>query len=409
MALLKHDGKNLAVGLSWLEPLSITSNFRESKVQREVGALKPAPAGYALIATRDSLQPGVSYNHDEIDCQSAAAWLASAQASAILVEKLSNDSYWLCAVEHGAVFPSGDLVGDRNQIETRLGELQMDAAGADIPYYDNSGQFDSLSDAAKAGFSDLVSEFEPDSRGICKPLKKHRFKTSRLALAASLLIALGGFASWQIYHHRLSDAEHINAANIEKERSAAFTEEKSRLETKLNQDAGALLKLFVNMIYNRPVRAGGWEVESHEWKSNTIETVWKRSYGSISDLAAHLGSRQWRLDESSGTVTEHFELPAPRLDSRPAESILGGIQARHDFLDDLSLFPGSWTLEPSVSSGRLYRVRKSMLHGSSDRLSSALAAAGRMRGHPLHVTEINAVFTDQTQWSIHGEYYESAR
>ncbi len=406
MAILKCNDMRLAVGLSWLEPRSVSANVRESKVQRDIRSLKPAPSGYALIATRDGLQTGITYNSEEINCQSAAAWLAAALPSAIVIEQIDTNSYWLCAVEHGAIFPSGDVVGDRDQIATRLDELQMDAAGTEIPCYDSTGDFESLSHAVKASFLEIVGDSDPDSRGICKSLSARRIKHPKLALAASFSIALavlGGWHAYQLYMAQAKQAEVANAPGPD----SAFVQEKLQVETDLSQNASALLNRFLKSVYRRPVRAGGWRVVSHEWNADKVETVWARNHGDISDLAGHLQTRAWRLDESSGTVTETFGLPAPASEVAPAETRLGGLTERHDFLDTLASIPGRWTLEQARTTGRKFHVNKSVLHGSSNSLKAAIAAAERFGNRPVTLTRIRVDLSDAVSWSLQGEYYES--
>jgi len=407
MAILKHGNIQLAIGLSWMEPRPATSNFRESKIVREARSLRPIPVGYAQIATRDGLQSGFAYRKEDVDLQSAAAWLATAQSSAVLIERIGSDAYWLCAVEQGAVLPSGDLVGDRDQIATRLGELQMDSAGTDIPYYDNAGVFDSLADAAKIGFAELVGEIEPDSRGMCKPLARRQIKGPILAMAASALVAALVGGSWHAYNAHYSPSEQTGLAAIEHDSNAvALKEEKARLEAKLAQNSIALLDLFVESVYRHPYRAGGWRVLSHEWKNGLLETVWQRQHGTIADLAMHLDSQPWTLNESKGTVSEISELSSPTDEHQTAESLFEEEDQRYRFLDSLASAPGTWTLEHSKSDGNLFPVRKSQLQGSSHSLSSATATTQQILVNPVHITHIRADLSSPIKWSIQGEFYE---
>ncbi len=406
MAILKHKNMQLAIGLSWMEPRPATSNFRESKIVREAKSLKPIPVGHAQIATRDGLQSGFAYRKEDVGLQSAAAWLATAQSSAVLIERIGSDAYWLCAVEQGAVFPSGDLVGDKDQIATRLGELQMDSAGTDIPYYDNAGVFDSLADAAKIGFAELVGEIEPDSRGICKSLAKRQIKGPIMAMAASALAAalVGGI--WYAYNNHNTPSEQTELAATEHDSTAALKEEKARLEAKLAQNSIELLALFVESVYRHPYRAGGWRVLSHEWQNGSLETIWQRQHGTIADLAMHLDSQPWTLNESKGTVSEISELSSPTDEHQTAESFFEEENQRYRFLDSLASAPGTWTLEHSKSDGNLFPVRKSRLQGSNHSLSSATATTQQILVKPVHITHIRADLSSPIKWSIQGEFYE---
>ena len=86
-------------------------------------------------------QLGATIDHDDIGLPSAAAWLAQAQHSAVLVERLPENLYWLCAIEDGAVFPAGDMVGGKDLIAARLDEIRTDIAGSGILMYDKTGSF----------------------------------------------------------------------------------------------------------------------------------------------------------------------------------------------------------------------------------------------------------------------------
>ncbi len=407
MALFSFNNQSVAVGLAWLEPNSVSGNFRESKVQRTVSALKPTPVGYASIATRDGLQLGATHHQNEIGCFSAAAWLAAAKSSAILIEMLDDDLYWLCAVEQGSVFPSGDIVGNYHQIEARLEELVMDTAGSDIVYFDNTQQFSSITDAAKAGFADLVNEIEPDSRGLCKPVKSKNLKVPLFTLAASLFLMVGGFGVWKVYESHIASKESVNTVNIELERANARQREKAELELKLTQDPGALLSLFIDEVYNRPIRAGGWQAVTHEWSPDGAKTLWQRSHGKISDLVSELRTSDWNFDESTGMVTEQFELIMPSTELLPTEDRLGGVNERIEFIDLLAETPGRWTLGPSTTTGKLFQARKSSIQGSNTTMTTAIHVAHWLRNYPVLLTKIKTDLIEPIQWQIEGDYYEN--
>ena len=105
--------------------------LRQAKHARARGlqTIRPIPLGYAELETPAGTQTGATADPTDIGLESSAAWLALAQSSAVLIEKLDSDQYWLCAVEDGAVFPAGDIIGDKDLIASRLDEIRLDIEG----------------------------------------------------------------------------------------------------------------------------------------------------------------------------------------------------------------------------------------------------------------------------------------
>ena len=140
MTVHSLDGRRLALGLKWLAPGAIPAGAGAGRKARELAGMKPPPVGFVQLETAGGTQLGATTDKEDIGLQSAAAWLAQAQLSAVLVERLTVDLYWLCAIEDGAVFPAGDMVGGKDLIAARLDEIRTDIAGSGIRIYDHIRQ-----------------------------------------------------------------------------------------------------------------------------------------------------------------------------------------------------------------------------------------------------------------------------
>ena len=147
------------------------------------------------LAERSSEPPS---DKEDIGLQSAAAWLAQAQLSAVLVESLPENLYWLCAIEDGAVFPAGDMVGGKDLIAARLDEIRTDIAGSGIRMYDKTGSF-GLIDAEPLDFSDLAAGFDAAADILCQPARTRSLKKPLAILATVLLITASGYGARNLY------------------------------------------------------------------------------------------------------------------------------------------------------------------------------------------------------------------
>lgn len=409
MSVFIVGDRKVAIGLNWLDPGAITNNAREAAVRRKLRTLDANPTGYASIVTLDGLQHGITSSTHEIGLDSAAAWLATVATSAILVEKLDNDRYWLCAVENGVVYPSGDITGNRHEIALRLEELLIDTKGSTIPIYDRVGDFEEIVIGEKLGFSELVSGTEPDSRGNCRLLKTRVSRKSMFVLAGIVAFFMLGASGWYFLGGIFTNQVSKKVPTKAERRLAAIEAEKSALEQKLQRDAGLLLASFVNLIYDRPIRLGGWRVISYEWNDDVVISKWKRSYGTINDLTTQLTSGTWSLNESTGEISEELALPAPPTSNSSLLSRLGNVTKRHKFLDVISTTPGHWKLTSSKETGKFFKYRTSHLSGSSSSLRVAIQAAQSLINQPITVTLLKASIGKKNSWSIEGAYYEVSR
>ena len=409
MATRTLNGVPLAIGLKWLEPGAISSKSRASKISRRLLTEKPTPAGYAALETPAGTQPGVTTFASDIGLPTAAGWLAAAQTSAVLIEPLEENLIWLCIIEQGAVFPSGDLIGNRDVIETRLEELLYDISDSDMPFYDNAGMFKDRFDAQALSFSDLVAGTESTQASACHPVRKRSLKKTLVSSTAVVVLVCFAYGGWTIYKSQGDAGSAQQAHSTESRLAEQRNDEIAELRDSLSQDAGALIAFFADRVYDRPLRAGGWRTVSYQWRDDKVKVIWERDVGNIASIAEHLKDRTWSMDESSGIVTEEFDFPAPRLQQQPIELTLPGAESRYGFLDILAVTPGLWTLGASTDTGTHFKARKSKLQGASVHLASAIAAATYLRHQPVRINSLKAQVDKRLSWTIEGEYYEKAR
>ena len=407
MTVHQLNAQSLALDLTWLAPDQDPSARKIRNHPRDLLKIKPTPTCYANIEFPWGTQIAVSTETGAVDHLPAAAWLAAAQKTAILVEELGNKEYWLCAVEDGIVFPAGDIVGDFDRITARITELRGDLAGAQIACYDKLGSFE-LPNPQPLDFSDLTSGTQPDDAWIVKPLRARKDRKFLYAAAATGLCLVAGYSAWHLHTRSLDQVTPIDTASVDRQR-ALLEHEKSILETALTQNPGSIVDELSRQISVRPYRAAGWRNTSVEWQSKQITAKWERDHGTYEALAEYLENREFTLDEKTGTVSERFELEAPPPSEINLESYMDAAPTRYAILDALATLPGKWTLAPATEIGTQYRARKSLLTGTATGFSSARAAAEFFYTHPVNVRTISVDLTSRARWRFEGDAYEPAR
>ena len=405
MTVHSLDGRRLALGLKWLPPGAIPAGASAGRIARELAGMKPPPVGFVQLETAGGLQLAATTDKDDIGLQSAAAWLAQAQHSAVLVERLSENLYWLCATEDGAVFPAGDMVGGKDLIAARLDEIRTDIAGSGIRIYDISGSF-GLADADPLDFSDLAAGFDADSEITVQPTRTRSLKKPLAILVTVLMITASGYGARSLYLSYM-DSTLESGQDAQAQRQAkSLNDAKNRLQRELEQNAPALLATLVDTISGRPLRAAGWRATEYEWSGNEVVATWRREHGSVVGIADHLRDAQFSLDEKTGQVVERFQFPAPLLtDAPPLDNRLGGLPERMALIDIMAYLPGQWSLQPATTSGKHYPVRRSAFSGEAETLHTAIEIARVLRSLPIRIKTVTISLENSHVWNIEGDYY----
>ncbi len=397
--------RKLALGLKWLAPGAIPAGAGAGRKTRELAGMKPPPVGFVQLETAGGTQLGATTDQDDIGLPSAAAWLAQAQLSAVLIEKLDSDQYWLCAVEDGAVFPAGDIIGDKDLIAARLDEIRTDIAGTGILMYDKTGSF-GLIDAEPLDFSDLAAGFEAAADILCQPTRTRSLKKPLAILATVLLITGGGYGVRDLYLSYMDATLESGQDELAQRRAKRLNNEKNLLHQELTQNAPALIATLADTVSGRPLRAAGWRATQYEWSGNQVAATWRREHGSMAGIAEHLRSAQYSLNEKTGQVVEQFDFPAPQLtEASPLEDRLGGLQERMTLIDLMATLPGKWSLSPATSSGKHYTIKRSSFSGEAETLHAAIEVARVLRSLPIRIKTVTISLENPHASNIEGDYY----
>ena len=400
MTTIIFSDREYAVGLAWLPPATPSLRGTPHKKKRALLATKPPPDGYTEIDTRDGIQTGMVYDQAQVGLVSAAAVIAKHLSTAVLIELLPDDKYWLCAVESGAVWPAGDMVGTKDQIQVRLDEVLQDMDISD-GIYDATNQYD-LENSERIGFEDLITEPEETIPIILPLRKKSIIKPAMAAIALTALIG-AGYISWP---YLTPTPEEPILAQITQKKTDQISREHSTITESLAHDPAVVLVQVVDIIYGRPIRSAGWRQSSYEWTPEQMLAVWKREHGNYASIAAYLGDGNWTVDETTGEIIEILDYTLPA--SKSATSLEEILQKsnRHNLLDSLARLEGAWTIAPSTTVGKYFQVNRSNLTASRLRLSSALRAAPTLRLYPIRINSIRVSIEHPLELQIVGEYYE---
>ena len=405
MTVHSLDENQLALGLKWLAPGAIPAGAGAGRKARELASMKPPPVGFVQLETAGGMQLGATVDQDDIGLPSAAAWLAKAQHSAVLVERLAENLYWLCAVEDGAVFPAGDMVGGKDLIAARLDEIRTDIAGSGIRMYEKTGTF-KLLDAEPLDFSDLVAGFDAAAENICKPTSRRSLKKPLAILATVLLIIASGYGARDLYLSYMDATLESGQDTHAQRRAKALNDEKYLLQQELEQNAPALLATLADTVAARPLRAAGWRTAEYEWTSDQVAATWHRENGSMAGLAEHLATAKFSLNEKSGQVVELFDFPAPQLTATPPlEDRLGGLEERMTLIDLIAYLPGKWSLSPATTSGKHFTIKRSTFSGEAETLHAAIEIARVLRSLPIRIKTVTISLENSHIWNIEGDYY----
>ncbi len=403
MAIHRFYNKDWAIGMTWYAPVIWPATGRERRKSRALRSQKVIPVGYAELETPVGYQLGATTDSSDLGLECAAALLAQTQQSAVLIEQLAADLYWLCTIEDGAVFPAGDLVGTKDLITERLREIRSDIEGKSIPIYDKSRVFD-IDDAIEYDFSDLVEDRTSESDITCRPVKAIKFgKTTVSTLAGAVVLSLA-FGAWQ-YFNGINQSEQQQLLH-QQAAEQSLNQEILTLQQSLAQNSPALLATFADHIFERPMRAAGWRTHSYEWRDDAIEVTWHRGHGSITDITEHLGPGEFKFHENGNTVTEKLAFPATiRTEEQNLETRLSDQTDRFHLLETIATLPGKWTLRPPKPIGKLYPATRSQLSGTSAKLHEMIETAFSLKNLPVQVSRIKVTLDDSFKWELEGNYF----
>ena len=406
MTIHRFCDQNMAIGLTWLAPVVWPSSGRERRKTHALSSLDMEVVGYTEIETTSGLQLGATEEIDDLGLPSAAAVLAQVQDSVVLIERLANDLYWLCTIEEGSVFPAGDLVGSKQLIEERLNEIRSDIAGKNIRLYDKFRDFH-IDEAEKLEFSELVDDITPSDSFKCRPIQRRSLSKPVAGIVLVALLACSAVGAWQYIDPINSEDEKNTQRQLAHQQ--VLEKEKRALEQTLQQNSSALLATFADVVFDRPLRAGGWRTHSYEWQNNVISVNWQREHGDIHSITSYLGANEFELTENANSLIEKVPFVASaRTDSGNFENRLESNSSRLSMLDQFERMPGEWSLMPAEVIEKNLPVVRSQLTGGSNQLSQMIAAAISLRDLPLYISRIKVTLKNSFKWELEAEYFAHA-
>lgn len=407
---LTFKDSSLALGLTWQPPGAHPAGISAARKQRELHRLRPVPAGFVEIDTRDGVQTGMSYDESQTGLPSAAAVLAQQGATLVLIEPLDENLYWLCALESGAIWPAGDLTGTYNQVRARLEEIMQDMEQPAV--YDPDRSFD-IDSSDPVGFDDLVDDL-PDGLQI-NPLRRRSIpKPVRWGIGAAAMVA-AVYVAWHNFYADRPVPQQPSAELAQQSAEAERQKEYDRFEQTLQQDTVRLMAGFVETAVARPLRSGGWQQTQYEWAINppalagTLTAVWSNERGTIGSLIETLPPGSWTLNESSGQIIETIEFAAPRRSARADLEQLLERSDPLDFLDQITSLSGRWVINPPALAGTHYKLQRSSLTASGLRVATLANSVAALADEPFRITRLKWTLAREFEIALEGEYYESHR
>lgn len=189
MFVIEINKIKYAVGLTW-------SRLSGEKVSSELSALsKEMDLNFGLTRKLEEddgvfiYQAGLSSDKSNKGLLPAAAVIADLVDNVIFIQKLNDDSFWICCVIDSEVAPGGDEVVSKDDLTQKFYDLN-ELLNGDVKYYAD----ESLHELFAEDFKDIQLEDILDENDIDKPLKTFsHYKIRNLRGVPLPAILLGAF------------------------------------------------------------------------------------------------------------------------------------------------------------------------------------------------------------------------
>ncbi len=301
-------GNEYALGLSWVE---ITG----SKVASEAESIsKDTNKEFGAIYTSKLsglTQVGLTDDPDTKGAEAGAAVLLQvADESSVLIEKLNNDKYWVCAISSGKIIIGGDKVLSLQDAQEHINELYslyQEAEDEVFVYVSESTAaefsfFFSEDKIVYADFASLIDDYESDEGKKLVKFKIKGFKgkpRSAYLFVAFVVLASGMLYQFmqpeeviEDYYEPLPISDAALRAEEEKREAIilqnAYDEEVSWLQDDLSKkDPLYISRQILDFSAKLPQHIGGWSASSITY---------------IDSMPEHLSVR-WEKEEGGTTLT----------------------------------------------------------------------------------------------------------
>lgn len=314
--LITLRGGTYAVGLDWhLLGAGVTVSKLVKQTKVKAGARAPRSVGLVPMGQKGQALVGKP---------SAAALLAHSVADNLLVvEELNDGSYWLGAVQGGAVLAEGDYVGQAPEIETRVNDL---LSLGEAYRFAGSAIHEFVVDAEPGGptFTDLIRRGRVAASRV-KPLTLTPAQLLGLAFVPVLLAgAYFGVSA-------LLSEPAPTGPSIEERRAMARQELERQVATLLaSPTMRELVEGVGGLLDTVPMRPGGWLFTGIQCKADgACVAAWdKEQSDDLKTLADALGRPleefNYGMDGGGAALALRWREAPPAIDRQ----VLGTLQ-RH--------------------------------------------------------------------------------
>lgn len=322
MKTIKIGSHTILVGLDWM-----ASQASTTKEAIEEALLQEPNKKYGLVLEgTDSFSIGMTDSSEKAIV--GAAWLADSQKNDgdfVLIEKIEENEYWLCAIKNGIPFYGSDILGNLSSIEEEA-KTFLQSGGFRLITMDE--HLSSMLSPYATSYS--ASGFEQSIKG------KGNFKVKSLKLDKKIMIVssvifgtlMAGFLGFS-YYDDMSQKElaEINANALKIKQDAEQLKNSQALKDEFNANKERLTKEALNKIqeeYNKKSNSisaiysnffNGLSLNMNGWKyktglcelSDCTITLQPKDGASNKGLIALIPKAQ--IVENGAILTEHVEVP----------------------------------------------------------------------------------------------------
>ena len=302
--IVKLKDKQVIIGLEW-ELLEGTS---ERKSQREILKRNPGVKAGVLVRSADIAVLGLmGPGQKKPSVPSGAAMIALAnqdtqarvtgQSSSIednqwiVIERLSEDEFWVVDIKDGVPLPGADFVGSYEKVRSYLDEM-LEGAGFKVFTSDVGIQelVDQKAIVVPRGAAEIIADLEKPARGNLKTISG--VDPTIILVIVAFVAVVAAFFGWDYFQkasrERASQQQAQQRATEEAQRLAAEKKSYEEAIHKAVLDAldqgvasvntalqtpvpGEVLGAWVDIVEGVPMNHSGWDVQAADCSMETPE------------------------------------------------------------------------------------------------------------------------------------------
>jgi hypothetical protein len=449
MSTFTLAGNKYAIGLSWVEVEGKKIASKAEAIAKDTG--KKFGVVYQEKGA-DSAQVGLTDDDKDKGSEAAASLFSqvSESNSAILIEKLSDDEFWICAISNRKIIIGGDQVLNHHDAQLHLNDLSSiyNEASEKAEIYINEknlGVFSLLFSAENtilADFADLLASSKS------RPLKKVKVKCLESNSRAAFLL-LGFVASAAVMGYVLMTPEEVvvddyfeplpaSAAQLREEEEReiarilqnAYNEEVMWLtESFEKKDPQFINEQVMQFSAQLPRFIGGWSASVITYSEDMPEFVsvrWEKEEGgtTLTLKNAIRGNVSFNL-RGADAISQHKVIS---LSERKYDNLIDYIRGENykhiEMMHDLESLKYTWKMDIHDSGPRNVKIQGiAGAQKSIERQLHVVAKDFMVSGEGLYsisninfildkattskINEITINLKDNYKWTINGVIYEN--